>query len=330
MKQFLWTIFLCVIYAVHSLQAINVHLQPLPVMQQDSIPELKEIIISAPKRNIIKKGDTTIFKLDGFMNGSERKIEEVLAKLPGIRIHPENGSISYMGQTIALVKIDGVDLLGSNYAVGTRNLPASAIAAVEAIENDPQNPLLKSMQNNGLMVLNLKTKKSTRHFNGDLSAGLGWMDAKALPYDAQANLLGLSGRLKSFTAATANNRGMNHASFNYFQEASAPLHAKNTQHISGWLDALISEIPTSYQRYNINDQKMITGNILLQPGGNQHSLRLNFFMMGDQRYSGYNQYTTFLAVPNLINVSDRLQVTHHPFHTETELEWKQLLNPKAI
>lgn len=327
MKLFILTICIWVIHILYPLYARTTLLQLPSFNYYDSIPALKEIIISAPKRKIIKKGDTTIFNMDAFKNGSERKIEEVLAKLPGIHIHPDNGRISYMGQTIALVKIDGVDLLGSNYAVGTRNISAAAIESVEAIENDPLNPLLKSMQSNGQMVLNLKTKKSVHHFNGDLSVGSGWMGNKTIPHDAQINLLGLSGRLKSFTAAASNNRGLNHASFNYFQEASVSQLSNNKERISGWLDLFRAEIPVGHQRYNINDQKMITSNILFQPGSNERSLRLNFFIMGDEQHAGHDQYSHFYSTANAIKVSDKMQAVHHPFHIETEVEWKQLLSP---
>ena len=297
--------------------------------QKDSVPILSEIIIEGKKKKMQIRKDTAIFNVGAFRDGTEKKIEELIAKLPGMSVNPESGIISYQGSTVEAVKIDGADLLGSNYVPGTRNISVDLIEEIEAVTNDPANPLLKSIDSGGKMILNLKTKNKIAASSGEINLGTGKRGDHVIPADVQINMLRLSKRLKTFNVASFNNRGVNNGSFNYFRPAPPTQVSDQPRSFSeSFFDPQLPVLPLEHHRYNINNMQMLNGNFLIQPGNEHHSARLNFFLMQDRRYAGYNHLNKYDALVNSVVTSDQFSLIANPFRGEAEIEWKKLLTRK--
>src|SRR5690606_18044811 len=69
--------------------------------------ELEEVVIIGKKKRFEVKEDTISFNISRYINGSERKIEEVINKLPGIELNERTGEIKYKGKSIETVTLDG-------------------------------------------------------------------------------------------------------------------------------------------------------------------------------------------------------------------------------
>lgn len=82
------------------------------VMKKSSI-ELEELVIREKPKIEIKE-DTVSYKASAFLDGSERKVEDLLKKLPGIEVD-DSGKIKYKGKSIEKVLLDGDDLFDYNY-----------------------------------------------------------------------------------------------------------------------------------------------------------------------------------------------------------------------
>ena len=54
------------------------------------------------------KGDTLIYNADSFKDGTERKLEDVLEKLPGVEIN-DNGQIEVDGNAVQKLTVNGKD-----------------------------------------------------------------------------------------------------------------------------------------------------------------------------------------------------------------------------
>jgi hypothetical protein len=63
------------------------------VLQQSS-ESLDEIIIEMP---VTVRGDTTTYKTSKFIDGSERKLKNILKKLPGVEVD-KNGNVTVQGK----------------------------------------------------------------------------------------------------------------------------------------------------------------------------------------------------------------------------------------
>ena len=88
----------------------------------------------------------------------DRSIEDVIKKLPGIEVS-ETGVISYDGEPINNFYIEGLNLMGGNYAVASQNIKPQDVAAVSVYERHQPKKALKNVVESKSAALNLKLKK---------------------------------------------------------------------------------------------------------------------------------------------------------------------------
>ena len=69
---------------------------------------------------VIIRGDTLIYDADSFKNGSERKLKDIIDKLPGVEIN-DDGQIEVEGKVVNKLMVNGKDFLRGilNWALTT-------------------------------------------------------------------------------------------------------------------------------------------------------------------------------------------------------------------
>ena len=80
------------------------------------------------------KGDTLIYNADSFKNGSERKLEDVLEKLPGVEIN-EDGQIEVEGNAVQKLTVNGKDFFDGDTKLATKNIPSNAVDKIQGLRN---------------------------------------------------------------------------------------------------------------------------------------------------------------------------------------------------
>jgi Carboxypeptidase regulatory-like domain/Outer membrane protein beta-barrel family len=120
------------------------------------------------------KGDTLIYNADSFKNGSERKLEDVLKKLPGVEIN-EDGQIEVEGKTVNKLMVNGKDFFDGDTKLATKNIPSNAVDKVQVLRNYAEVGQLSGVQNNqDNVAINIKLKEGKENFwFGDITAGAG-------------------------------------------------------------------------------------------------------------------------------------------------------------
>ncbi|WP_400074839.1 carboxypeptidase regulatory-like domain-containing protein [Winogradskyella sp. R77965] len=120
------------------------------------------------------KGDTLIYNADSFKNGSERKLEDVLEKLPGVEIN-EDGQIEVEGKTVNKLMVNGKDFFDGDTKLATKNIPSNAVDKVQVLRNYAEVGQLSGVQNNqDNVAINIKLKEGKENFwFGDITAGGG-------------------------------------------------------------------------------------------------------------------------------------------------------------
>lgn len=186
---------------------------------KDNIELLDEVIIEAKKSIIIKK-DTVVFDVSKFTNAFDKKIEDVLKKMPGIEVNERTGTIKYKGKPVETVTLDGDNLFGYNYVLGTKNINLSIVEKVEAINNYSENSLLKGIESNNKVSLNLKLKENKTNISGDLEGSLGFNNNAQLETNNQANLLSIAKKNKTFGVISHNTIGKNNTPYGAYKEAN--------------------------------------------------------------------------------------------------------------
>lgn len=181
--------------------------QSTAVLQQNFIlkektESLNTVVLRADQKIKINR-DTISYKLKSFEDGTERTVEDMLKKLPGIEVS-EDGNIKALGKPIAKILIEGDDLADSNYKVISQNLNVDVLKNIEIISNYDENPVLKQFLNSDAVVLNLKLKDDKKAILfGKLEAGGGIENR----YLGAANVGFISPEIKFLDLANANNTG---------------------------------------------------------------------------------------------------------------------------
>lgn len=259
----------------------------LDVNMKVSTVQLDEVIISQ-KPKIEVKEDTVNYKASAFLDGSERKVEDLLKKLPGIQVE-ENGQIKFKGKTVEKVLLEGDDLFDYNYTMGTKNMNVDIVDQIQAIENYTENPLLRGIQDSDKVALNLKLKKNMLDFSGNGSFGYGIENR----HFTDLNVLALTQTLKNFSSFNYNNIGENRSPYDYFSFGSSIEDSKNQQLKAG---KLISEKTFSSEidsrRANINDNWFTNFNNIYKIS-NRLSARVNLSYYKDEFDFFNSEYSNF-------------------------------------
>jgi len=169
--------------------------------------ELNEIVVRETSIPIFERNDTTTYNLSSFTDSTEYSVEDALKKLPGVQIS-DDGAISVNGKSIDKILIEGDDMFGANYTIGTRNIRADFIDRVRVIDHFQDNPILKDVQDSDKMVIDLTIKKEKKRIlSGTTTAGAGYgKEGKAYLH---TNLFSFSKKSKSFLLGNFNNTGFN-------------------------------------------------------------------------------------------------------------------------
>ncbi len=78
------------------------------------------------------KGDTIMYNADSFKSGTERKLEDVLKKLPGVEVNAD-GEIEVEGKKVTKLMVEGKDFFDGDTKLGVKNIPADAIDKISSI-----------------------------------------------------------------------------------------------------------------------------------------------------------------------------------------------------
>lgn len=121
--------------------------------------ELREVVIYAFKDPVYYKGDTLIYTADSFKVKPNATVEDLLKKLPGIRVDGA-GKITSQGKAIDQVLVDGDEFFGTDPTVATKNLAAKGVESVQVYEKKNENTSDDSKET--IQVMNLKLKDEAK------------------------------------------------------------------------------------------------------------------------------------------------------------------------
>ncbi|RNC92727.1 MAG: TonB-dependent receptor [Allomuricauda sp.] len=120
------------------------------------------------------KGDTLVYNADSFQDGTERKLEDVLEKLPGVEIN-EDGQIEVEGKVVNKMMVNGKDFFDGDTKLASKNIPSKAVDKIQVLRNYSEVSQLSGVRNNqDNVAINIKLKEGKENFwFGDITAGSG-------------------------------------------------------------------------------------------------------------------------------------------------------------
>ncbi|MEO8773404.1 MAG: hypothetical protein ABI263_07775 [Gelidibacter sp.] len=284
--------------------------------------ELEEVVVIGKKKRFEVKEDTISFNISRYINGSERKIEEVLNKLPGIELNERTGEIKYKGKSIETVTLDGDNLFGFNYTLGTKNINIDMVEQIEAIDNYSENPLLKNIEQGGKVSLNLKLKKGKIDISGNVDFGSGWFDDGDQAFNLASNILGITKTYKSFATLSYNNVGENQTPFDYF---GFNFNVEQQKEQNYFAEKIISETHLSNsledRRTNINNQFFGNYNAIFKLNS-KLSIKTNLYYLQDRITTNQFFKNDFQINNDVFTTTDNTFITKKPQQYRGDLEIK--------
>ena len=138
--------------------------------QSERLDEV-EVVYEIP---ITIKGDTLVYNTDSFVSGTEKKLADVLEKLPGIEVN-DDGEIEVEGKRVTKVMVEGEDFFDGDSKLASKNIPAKALDKVEVLRNYSEVSQLSSVTNNqDNVAINIRLKEGKKKFwFGEFSGGTG-------------------------------------------------------------------------------------------------------------------------------------------------------------
>lgn len=132
---------------------------------------LKEIVIKHEYKPIEIKKDTLTFDVKAFANGNERKMKELLEKLPGVEVD-KKGNVTVQGKKVTKMMVEGKSFFGGGSKLAVENIPADALDKIEVIDHFNEVGFMKQVSDSEDLVMNVKLKKNKKKFVfGDIEAG---------------------------------------------------------------------------------------------------------------------------------------------------------------
>lgn len=291
----------------------------LNVFLDNDLTTLEEVILKSEKPPIWVKNDTTSYDLSKFKDGTEKVIEDLIRKLPGIKVS-ENGTITFKGKEVESLLLDGDNLFDSNYTIGTKNIDVDMVDGLSAIENYNKNPLLNGIANTEAVAINLELKAGKTDFSNTTNVGLG-IESKT---DINTNTLGVAKKHKFFSTVSFNNIGKEYSPYNSFSSIGSIEDSKEQ-------DLQPSRIIHEGDfTSNVSEERSRIGNNFFTSINSIINLseklkgKINFDYKNEKLTQSITNQTEYINVSNALNFFQRESIKKKPelFNIKLDLEYK--------
>lgn len=273
--------------------------------------QLKEVKVKASKIRTI--GDTLSYSVAAFKQGQDRKLADVIVKMPGLEVKP-NGQIEYQGKAINKFYIEGLDLMGSQYGMANQNISVDKVKSVQVLQNHQPVKSLRGVSFSEQAALNIVLKDDAKDvLGGVVDLGEGYGDK----YLYENRLMGMRfGRKNQMLILYKNNNiGVDVSSeLNVLTQSSKVLN--NQEQENGFLSLMgIEHANIDRERYTFNASHLVAGN-WLKKINQTTDLRVQLSSLIDKENLQNEQTTSYLALENAPTVIEEQSVYN------TRSQWK--------
>ncbi|MCA6065594.1 carboxypeptidase-like regulatory domain-containing protein [Chryseobacterium sp. RG1] len=154
---------------------------------ESQLTEIKEVVIKSRPTFAKIKEDTIVYNVKAIRDGTERTVEDLVKKLPGLDIS-DNGKVTFKGNVIGEVLVEGNEFFGKNHKIAIQNLSSEMVDGIDFWKN------YSTINGSTSTAINIKLKDDYKErITGNIEGGFGNKNS----YLAHSNLykLGKSGNL---------------------------------------------------------------------------------------------------------------------------------------
>ncbi len=219
---------------------------PLDIIatMQKAHSTLKDVLVTAPP--VWTRGDTTFYKVEAFKSGEEKKLKDIIEKLPDFRFD-RSGALLYKNKPVEKIMIDGEELFADKVDLLLTSFPVHVLDQIQALENQTNQKLLKGLKNENKVFLNLKLNDNKlKAAFGDITLSAGLPDR----YKLAPVIFGLRNKVKFGFISDVNNLGEG-----FGTRAEQELKTESQSKMESWLinDLNQQTIPEFDSKYYIRN-----------------------------------------------------------------------------
>ena len=274
------------------------------IVLAESAFQLREVV-AKPER-ISQRGDTLTYSVASFKQAQDRSIADVIRKMPGLEVNP-NGSIEYQGKAINTFYIEGLDLMGGQYAVASNNIPADKVQDVQVLEHHQKVKSLRGVSFSEQAALNIVLKEDARSvWTGlaDLGAGVAGR-GEGVTYDNRLMGMQFNKHFQTVMMYKNNNTGTDIG-----HEVLDIANLGGYQAEPGLISLMELGGPSfSEQRYTFNASHLLAGNWLWKTGKDA-DLRVQASGFHDRERQRSGSSLTYLTIDGMPVVTEDYQLTN--------------------
>lgn len=164
-------------------------------------PTLPNAMVNAPP--VWRRGDTSFYRVDAFKQEGDRKLIDLITRLPDFRID-EQGRLKFKNKPIEKITIEGEEIFADKEQLLLSSFPIHVLDQLQALENQSRESILKGLADDNLVTINLKLKKDKlKAAFGDGEAGISTNGR----YQFNPVLFALYGKVKLGLIANYNTLG---------------------------------------------------------------------------------------------------------------------------
>lgn len=168
------------------------------ILKENSF-ELESVVVTAERPPVVYKKDTVEYNMASFSTRPYENVQDAIRKMPGLDFDI-SGNLTYNGQRIAKVLVNGHEYFGTDGKIALSSLPADVIEKLQVTEARKDGTRMELNGKDTEKVLNIQIKKDVKQF-GNLVAG-GGTDQR---YEFKGNLNKFGTNQSIAVLAMANN-----------------------------------------------------------------------------------------------------------------------------
>ena len=270
------------------------------VKMSEEVTAIREVVVRPD--GIRAEGDTLNYLVSVFRQKQDRSIADVIAKMPGLSVKAD-GSIEYQGQKINKFYVEGMDLMGGQYAQISENLSPDKIKKVQVLENHQPVKMLRNVEFSRQAAINIVLKddaKSVWSGIAELASGTGLQGSTKWLRDVRLMEMVFGRKLQSLSMYKTNNTGKDIQ--REIQDLTPFEQGAPTE--NGLLRNLsLGTASVGAQRSRFNDTHVVATNWLLKTK-KEDDLRLQFSWLYDRSRQTRSRETVYLDADSSVIVDD--------------------------
>ncbi|MBC5605383.1 outer membrane beta-barrel protein [Bacteroides sp. M27] len=174
------------------------------VTLKDDDIQIGEVTITGKLKEVEMKGDTTVINAAAYKTPEGSYLEDLVKRVPGLVYNKKDHSLTYNGQAISEINVNGESFFSGDKKTALENLPANLISKLKVYDKKSKEEEFTGISSGEKKyVLDLQTKDELNK-TWLTNATVGYGNNKKKDLEGQVNYFNKNGENLSFMARSTN------------------------------------------------------------------------------------------------------------------------------